>query len=439
MKNGNDIHYLKNDNFKCPICNCENININLSKIRNNKLKKLLSNFEKDKLINKCKCSNDEKKVHKICLLINIIYNFEIKCRLCKNNYNIKINKSINNSKKLCKLFSYLFLTLFHIILFAASVLLIIYKLVIKKKSDNLESKKFDHLSIFFGITLFLINLLLILITYSNFIDKNEIDIYDYNINVFDEEESNKINTNSDKFYSLLYDFYRYFHNSRTRYLISKNFKSLFFLSGHGNYNKDIDKLINENNEEIEKDIIKEEQNKKRAEIKGFHYTGTLGNFKQYKNEDNEKNSYEKNSKNTNPINLQLSLIKKEYEENNSHRENIDDILIINKHLNKKSEKKSFNSISIYSNKKYNIISKSCYYKKIDQNKLLLKSRTYKTKSDRKKNNKENNIINNRNIKNEPKKFIKINDSESEKKYVDSTFLLKNEKDKEKKNDKNNNS
>ena len=140
----------------------------------------------------------------------------------------------------------------------------------------------------------------------------------------------------------------------------------------------------------------------------------MGNFKQYKNEDNEKNSYEKNSKNTNPINLQLSLIKKEYEENNSHRENIDDILIINKHLNKKSEKKSFNSISIYSNKKYNIISKSCYYKKIDQNKLLLKSRTYKTKSDRKKNNKENNIINNRNIKNEPKKFIKINDSESEK-------------------------
>lgn len=204
-------------------------------------------------------------------------------------------------------------------------------------------------------------------------------------------------------------------------------------------NKDINKLITENNDEIEKDIIKEEQNKNRAEIKGFHYTGTLGNFKQYKNEDNEKNSYEQNSKNTNPINLQLSLIKKEYEENNSHRDNIDDILIINKHLNKKSEKNSFNSISIYSNNKYNIISKSCYYKKIDQNKLLLKSRTYKTKSDRKKYKKENNNINNRDIKNEPKKFIKINDSESEKKYVDSTFLLKNEKDKEKENDKNNNS
>ena len=431
MKNGNDIHYSKTDNFKCPICNSENININLSKIRNIKLKKMLSNLETDKLINKCKCSNEDKKVHKICLLINIIYNFEIKCRLCKNNYNISVEKTINNSKKLCKLFSYLFLTLFHIILFAASVLLIIYKFVIKKETDNLESKKFGHISIFFGIIIFLINLLLITITYSNFIDKNETDIYDYKINVFDEEESNKMNNNSDKFYSLLYDFYRYFHNSRTRYLISKNYKSLFFLSGYGNHNKDINKLIKENHEEMEKDIIKEEQNIIKSDKKEFHFAGTLGNLKQYKNEENENNSYEKNSKNTNPINLQLSLIKKEYEENNSHRENIDDILIINKHLNKKSEKNSFNSISIYSNKKYNIISKSCYYKKIDQNKLLLKSKTYKTKSDRKKN------INNRNIKNEEKKFIKINDSGSEKKYIDSTFLLKNEKDKEK--DKNNNS
>ena len=437
MKNGNDIHYSKNDNFKCPICNNENVKINLSKIRENKLKKILSNLETDKLINKCKCSNDEKKVHKICLLLNILYNFEIKCRLCKNNYNISLEKSVNNSKKLCKLFSYLFLTLFHIILFVASVLLIIYKFVLKKGTDNFESKKFDHLSIFFGISLFLINLLLITITYSNFIDKNETDIYDYKINVFDEEESNKMNNNSDKYYLLLYDFYRYFHNSKISYLISKNYKHFFFSSGYGNYNKDIIKLIKENRVEIEKDIIKEEQNKNRFEKKEFHYTGTLGNLKQYKNEENENNSYEKNSKNTNPINLQLSLIKKENEENNSHRENIEDILIINDQLNKKSEKNSFNSISIYSNKKYNIISKSCFYKKIDQNKLLLKSKTYKTKSDRKKNIIGNNNINNKNIKNETKKFIKLNDSESEKKYVDSTFLLKNEKDKEK--DKNINS
>jgi hypothetical protein len=446
MKNGIESLYSYNHKNRCSICNSENISTNITKIKNNKLKKIISKIEQEELINKCKCSNEEKNVHKICLLFNIIFNFETKCRQCKSNYNINIDKTINNSKKLCKLFSYLFLTLFHIILFAASVILILYILVIKKDNgDDFEKKKYDHIYIFFGIILFIINIILIPITYSHFIDKNAIDIYDYTINVYDEKEPIKIKNDSDTFYSLLYEFYRYFYDTRIRYLISKKHSSLFFSSGYGNFNKEIKKMMKENNELISNNIniinkVEEEKNE-------FHYTGTLGNFNQKKIMESknisQNNSNDKNSKDTNPINLQLSLIKKNFEEDKySHKENMDDILIINNNLKsdrekqkeKKSERNTFNSISIYSNKKFNLISKSCFYKKIDQKKLFLKSRTYKTKSDRKKDKKENTIkIEEKKI---PNKMIKINDSGSEKKYVDSTFLLKNENNNDKDKPKN---
>ena len=441
MKNGIESLYSYNHKNRCSICNSENISTNITKIKNNKLKKIISKIEQEELINKCKCSNEEKNVHKICLLFNIIFNFETKCRQCKSNYNINIDKTINNSKKLCKLFSYLFLTLFHIILFAASVILILYILVIKKDNgDDFEKKKYDHIYIFFGIILFIINIILIPITYSHFIDKNAIDIYDYTINVYDEKEPIKIKNDSDTFYSLLYEFYRYFYDTRIRYLISKKHSSLFFSSGYGNFNKEIKKMMKENNELISNNIniinkVEEEKNE-------FHYTGTLGNFNQKKIMESknisQNNSNDKNSKDTNPINLQLSLIKKNFEEDKySHKENMDDILIINNNLKsdrekqkeKKSERNTFNSISIYSNKKFNLISKSCFYKKIDQKKLFLKSRTYKTKSDRKKGQKE--IPIKIDIKKNSNKKNKINDDGSGIIYADSTFLVKNENNKEK--------
>jgi hypothetical protein len=322
----------------------------------------------------------------------------------------------------------------------------LYILVINKDNgDDLEKKKYNHIYIFFGIILFIINILLISITYSYFIDKSETNTYDYMISVNDEKEPNKIKNDPDKFYSLLYEFYRYFYGTRIKYLISKKHSSLFFSSGYGSFNKEIKKMMKENNKFINNDIkiinrFEEDKNE-------FHYTGTLGNFNQKKITEpkniSQNNSNDKNSKDTNPINLQLSLIKKNFEEdNNSHKENMDDILIINNNLKsdrekkkeKKSERNTFNSISIYSNKKFNLISKSCFYKKINQKKLFLKSRTYKTKSDRKKDKKENSIkMEEKKVQN---KMIKINDSGSEKKYVDSTFLLKNENNNEKDKPKN---
>ena len=236
---------------------------------------------------------------------------------------------------------------------------------------------------------------------------------------------------------LLNDFYRYFHNTKIKYLIPKCHKSVFFDSGYGNFNMEIKRIIQENNKDYnnskeEISDVNKEQNNKKIEIKDFHYTGTLG-IKKSNEKNNGDNSFEKNSKNTNPINLQLSLIKKDNDEYINNKDNMDDILIINKNLtNKKelSERNKFDIISIYSNKKFNIFSKSCFYKKISPNKMFSKSRTYKTKSDRKKENRQNNIKDiNIIIKRNSKKIIKLN--ESSRKYKDSTSLLRDEKEKDK--------
>ena len=439
MKNGDKALYPYNKNCSlCSICNSTRLIINRALIRNIKLIKILSKIDEDELINKCKCLDGESVVHRICLLFNIIYNFEVKCRRCKNFYNISVDKSLNNSNKLCKIFSYLCMTLFHIILLAVSVILIIYIFVIKKEAkDNLESKKYGHISIFFGIVIFIINSLLIYIAYNCFIDKNEIDVYEYIINVNDEKEENKFIKNLEKSCFLLNDFYRYFHNTKIKYLIQKCHKSVFFDSGYGYFNMEIKRIIQENNKDYnnskeEISDLNKEQNNKKIEIKDFHYTGTLG-IKKSNEKNNGDNSFEKNSKNTNPINLQLSLIKKDNDEYINNKDNMDDILIINKNLtNKKelSERNKFDIISIYSNKKFNIFSKSCFYKKINPNKMFSKSRTYKTKSDRKKENRQNNIKDiNIIIKRNSKKIIKLN--ESSRKYRDSTSLLRDENEKDK--------
>ena len=91
MINGIENFYPNNNqNSICSICHSENVTKYLSKIRDKKLKAILSKIKNDELINKCKCSNYENNAHKICLLLNIIFHFEIKCKQCKCNYNNNI-------------------------------------------------------------------------------------------------------------------------------------------------------------------------------------------------------------------------------------------------------------------------------------------------------------------------------------------------------------
>ena len=474
MKNESESEYetSKIDNTKknkCSICKCERLTINISRIKESQLKSLLSKIKNEDLntqylINKCKCSNNEQFVHKICLLLNIVFNFDLKCNICQSYYNINIEKISNNSKKIINIISFLLMTLFHIILFAASILLIIY--VLKKDNCDFECKKYLHLYYFFGVILFIINLLLIILNYSNFINKYKVQSYDYLIDILDINAQNSINLTTDKFYSLLYNYYCDFYSSKIEYLINKKHKKLFFSSGYANFNKNIKLLINENNSSYKKNrkkisnnniislykeqnmnIIINQNNNNNIKVKekeNFHYTGTLGNFSNNnKYSENRENSFEIKSKDTNPINQPVSIIKKNFEEDKFLKEDlINNKKIKNQNLKKINfkENNSNKSISIYTNRNHKIISKSVFYKKINIKNYMMKDwKSYRTISNRKKIFDDNIRIEYKNKLKNIIKVKKVNDSEIEKKCLDSTNLLKqdneNDKDKEKEKEK----
>ena len=96
MKNGDESLRKKKDNI-CQICKNDKITINIKKIYDKRLKAIINEInKKDKdlsiLIKKCNCQNNKDKAHKICLLLNIIFNFDLKCDECKTEYNIYISK-----------------------------------------------------------------------------------------------------------------------------------------------------------------------------------------------------------------------------------------------------------------------------------------------------------------------------------------------------------
>ena len=155
----------------CSICKSDRIIINNCKIKDKNLKVIINNMNNNKdmhiLIQKCKCQN----AHKLCVLLNFVFNFDLKCNECKAYYNINISNNINIYKKCLKICLLILLSFFHIILYAACVVLLLFLEVINKNvSNNLEQNKINHFFYFFGSIIFIVNTLLIFITYSNFID-----------------------------------------------------------------------------------------------------------------------------------------------------------------------------------------------------------------------------------------------------------------------------
>ena len=98
MINGDETFNLRKNNENiCSICKHDKTPINISKIKEKNLKQIISQINKkdpdtSALIKKCNCKNNNQKTHKICLLLNIIFNFDLNCKECKANYNIKISK-----------------------------------------------------------------------------------------------------------------------------------------------------------------------------------------------------------------------------------------------------------------------------------------------------------------------------------------------------------
>ena len=465
----------KNDNI-CFICKSDKIPINIEKIKGQKLKQIIIKINKKDsdpsiLINKCNCGNNKQKSHKICLLLNIIFNFDLNCKECKSNYNITISKRINNYKKCCNICSFIFLLLFHICFYGGAAFLILYiHLINKDIKHNFEENKLYHIYYFFAAVIFIINTLIIHVTFSRFIDNNYKDIYNYEIEVKDINEQNKMK-NSDKLYEILYKFFRYFYHTQIRYLIDKKQKQIYMSKGYGNFNKDLKEIILKNKEEFKEekicnnggkeDILNINKYSKSEKIKNNLLEPSNGiinvekenieNVPIIKNEEEKNNenfidkSLSKEEKISKNINSEESIkifgnINIIENEENLEDKNVliepDQILEIesqrkfrekrNSINNEKSKEK--NHLSMCSDKiQEQVLAKTYFYKKINNNNLFGKSKTIidGKKRKRKKSKKE-----------KKGKYLqiqmKISEEERSKKYMDSTLLANSEKDKKSK-------
>ena len=474
------MNYRKKNENICFICKSEKMPLNIEKIRGKKLKNIISKIIQNEanssiLINKCNCKNNKQKSHKICLILNIIFNFDLSCKECKSNYNISISKKINNYKKFYNICSFIFLLFFHIVLYGGAAFLILYiHLINKDIKQNFEENKLYHIYYFFAVIIFIINTLIIAVTFSSFLDKNNKDICNYDIEVKDINEDNKMK-NSDKIYELLYKFFRFFYHSQIRYLIERKQKHVYMSKGFGNFNKDIKDMIIKNKEEFlqgnifnnggKEDILNINNKLKSEKIKSIKIEESNGKInsdpEKFENLPNTKNEEEKNNEsnkenedkniilseekksnnNSNNINIEESLKNNDNDniniiENEENLDNKNDLIEreqikeIEKNIkeeenqNKINEEK--NNMSIYSDKiQEEKITKTFFYKKINNNNLLGKSKTLISKKKSKKKNKKEK-------KEKYSQFqMKITEEEKSKKYSDSTMLAK-EKDKKNK-------
>jgi len=485
----------------CSICKKSKIPINSEKIKEKKINEIISIFDKknldaSSLIKKCNCHNNTEKVHKFCLLLNIIFSFELKCSECKASYNIDISKNKNNHKNNCNLISFIFLLLFHLIIYAGSIFLFLFIILINKNiKNNFEENKLNHIYYFFGGALFIINTVLIIITFSHFLDKNNKDIYDYFIDVKDINEQKNIDKDSDQFYNLLYKYYRCFYNSQIRYLIIKKQEHIYISKGYGYFNKDLKEYIKKNNEEIkqkkdeiilnnggedilslnlkkDKKILNEnqknnstvnkrsnpaeesngininkiERNKKEVKQKN-EAEEKIDNKLKDKNKDKEKEKSKINEKDIKANENKENIIRNEYDEIiDNQKEPKNEVKVdanLNNEKNIKENKENndenkirsvitFNKLSVISNKVIGHISKTSLFKRIikKNNDIFGKSNTLINNGNKRKRRKS------KKEKREKKEFKKI-EEESDKKYIDSTLLIRAEKMDSKVEDKNN--
>ena len=233
------------NNNVCSICKQKDLPVDLSKIKSIKIKLFINNNRINKedyslLIKKCNCN---KKAHKFCILLNIIFNYEIKCPDCNSFYNISVTKKIDNGKKCFTIFLIIFLFFIHIIFYGCTAALILFNLDKFKMNDfnNIQKEKYMNAQFFFALIIFSLN--------SFFVYKS-IKIlrlrfkfgYKYFININDKSLNNKEDS---KYFESLNGFYRAFYKYSLKYLVCKRNETFF--SNKINYNKEYLNIIKNNN------------------------------------------------------------------------------------------------------------------------------------------------------------------------------------------------
>ncbi len=234
----------------CSFCNknlfeTKNINLKMMKI----FKDIFKGVELDEIIKKCNCDNNKYNIeaegnenniyaHKYCILLKIIFNFEIKCENCNSIYNIKIDKKIDKNKKMCIFITFLIIYILHLFIYLFCMFLLFINDIIK---DLIMLYK--HIFIFFGVILFLINSLFLYFSIRNNITKCKIIIYKYSINICDVD----IIINENELFKLISEFYQWFYDrSILNLLINKS--RVFIINNIKNSNfKEIQKYIKKNN------------------------------------------------------------------------------------------------------------------------------------------------------------------------------------------------
>ena len=310
----------------CSICNKENIDLNSKYLKCSlqikKFKDIMKYINPSEIIKKCFCINSNINnnnenglyVHKYCILLKIIFNFEIKCEKCNTFYNIKIEKQYDKNKiiYLCTIF--LIIYIIHLIIYLLCLFLIFYD-KISKNNGNINYK---HIIIVYSIILFIINSIILYFSIVKGIKRFR-NIFKYKIDITDVAELN-INNNKNKFYKLIYEYYKWFYDNSAKKLLIKIHKN--FIINKGNYNnKQLNNYIKHNNlTEIELNNTKNENISQDNLIEKNNNINNLNNILTLKNNSKIENDNFNPFINIIPIN---NKDKDKPKENNN--ENIDDL------------------------------------------------------------------------------------------------------------------
>ena len=245
----------------CSICHKNSLDI---KQNNSKLKKIFNEIFKNtefvELIQKCKCKNIininkiEKKdsyiyTHKYCILLKILFNFEIKCEACNTIYNIKIEKRIDKKKKIYLFIAFLIIYMMHLLIYLFCMFLLFINVVLK----GYIKIPYKHICPFFGIVFFFINSLFLYFSIIKNIKLRNTYFYKYSFNIFDINKVNRKFINEDsELYKLAQEFYQWFYSqSKVNLLIKKN-KQFIINKGNYIYNNNLREFIKKNNIDFKK-------------------------------------------------------------------------------------------------------------------------------------------------------------------------------------------
>ena len=312
----------KESSLICSICHKHSLDI---KQNNSKLKKLFNEiFKKEdlsELIQKCNCKNTininkmEKRdsyiyVHKYCILLKILYNFEIKCEVCNTIFNIKIEKRIEKKKKIYLFIAFLIIYMIHLFIYLFCLFLLFINEVLKEYIKI----SYKHIFPFFGIIFFFINSFFLYFSINKNIKIRNTYFYKYSINIFDiNKKSKKIINEESELYKLAQEFYQWFYSqSIIKLLINKN-KIFIINKGNYTYNNNIREYIKKNNKDSQKYInLDLKDNIHNNETKDININNndscnilTLNNNNNYKSnsEKEENNLYSSRSQNSSSKNI----------------------------------------------------------------------------------------------------------------------------------------